>query len=89
VVLFDLGVLVVDVHARGDPGGDHPGAEPARGDPWAGASQPAVEDEADLVGAPGVEVVAMTWSTNTRPDTGRSSTWVRQNSTCRIEMSYR
>jgi hypothetical protein len=31
VVLLDLRVLVVDVQARGDIGGDDPGAEPARG----------------------------------------------------------
>ena len=31
VVLLDFRVLIVDVQARGDPVGDDPGAEPARG----------------------------------------------------------
>ena len=58
VVLLDRGVLVVHVQAWGDPAGDHPGAEPARGGAGAGPLQPPREDEADLVGAPSVKIVA-------------------------------
>ena len=58
VVLLDRGVLVVHVQARGDAAGDHPGAEPARGGAGPGAHQPPGEDQADLVRAPGIEVVA-------------------------------
>jgi len=50
-------VLVVDVQARGDPHGDHPGAESAGGGARAGAHEPAVEDQADLVGASNIEVI--------------------------------
>src|SRR3982750_1510987 len=57
VVLLDLGVLVVDVQARGDPVDDHPDAERARRRAVASVDYPPVEDEADLVGAAGVEVV--------------------------------
>ena len=31
----------------------------------------------------------MTWSKKIRPETGLSSTWVRENSACSTEMSYR
>jgi hypothetical protein len=58
VVLLDRGVLVVDVQARGDALGDHPGAEPTRGRSRSAPHQFAVEDQADLVGPAGVEVVA-------------------------------
>ena len=58
VVLLDRGVLVVHVQARGDAAGDYPGAEAAGGGAGAGALQPPVEDQADLAGAAGVEVVA-------------------------------
>jgi hypothetical protein len=58
VILLDLGVFVVDVQARGDPVGDDSGTERAGGGLLAAAVDPPVEDEADLVGAPGVEVVA-------------------------------
>ena len=57
VVLLDGGVLVVDVQARGDPGGDNPGPEPSRCRVGSAPPQLAVEDEADLVGAADVEVV--------------------------------
>ena len=57
VVLLDRGVLVVHVQARGDPAGDHPGAEPAGGGAGAAAHQPPAEDQADLAGAPGAEIV--------------------------------
>ena len=46
VVLLDLGVLVVDVQARGDALGDDPGAEPSRGGVRALADDAAAEDEA-------------------------------------------
>lgn len=57
VVLLDRGVLVVGVHAGGDPGGDHPGPEPSRGAAFAAAVDPPAEDQADLRSAQ-VEVVA-------------------------------
>jgi hypothetical protein len=47
VVLLDLGVLVVDVQARGDPFGDYPGAEPSRGGVFATAADLPVEDQPD------------------------------------------
>ena len=31
----------------------------------------------------------MTWPEKIRPDSGRSRTWVRENSACSTEMSYR
>ena len=40
------------------PVGDHPGAEPSRRGARAAAHQAAVEDQADLIGAADVEVVA-------------------------------
>jgi hypothetical protein len=58
VVLLDLGVFVVEVQARGDPAGQHAGAEPAGGLVAAAGDDPAVEDHADVVGASDVEVVA-------------------------------
>jgi hypothetical protein len=57
MVLLDLGVPVVDVQTRGDPRGDHPGAEPSRGGLLALADDPPVEDQTDLVGAADVEAV--------------------------------
>src|SRR6266704_102710 len=48
--LLDLRVLVAGVQARGDPVGDDPGAEPARGGARALADDAAAEDQADLVG---------------------------------------
>ena len=58
VVLLDLGVLVVDVDRRGDIGGEHAGAPPRRGGAPAAQADPAVEDQAGLVGPAQVEVVA-------------------------------
>src|SRR3974390_2848784 len=57
VVLLYFRVLVIDVQARGDPVGDDPGAEPARGGPRALADDPPVEDQADLVRAADGQVV--------------------------------
>ena len=58
VVLLDGGVLVVDVQARDDPGGDNPGPEPSRCRAGSAPPQLAVEDEADPVGAADIEIVA-------------------------------
>ena len=58
MVLLDLGVLVVDVQAGRDALGDDAGAEAARGAQTAAVDQAPVEDQADLVGTTGVEVVA-------------------------------
>ena len=58
MVLLDPGVLVVDVQARGDPFGDHPGAEPV---PVSGVARDASAGgrrSGNLVGAADVEVVA-------------------------------
>src|SRR6266704_4057946 len=57
VVLLDLRVLVAGVQARGDPVGDDPGAEPARGGARALADDAAAEDQADLVGPANGQVV--------------------------------
>jgi hypothetical protein len=46
-----------------------------------------VEDQADLVGAADVEVVVQRLLEEDRPDTGRSSIWVSENSACRIDSS--
>jgi hypothetical protein len=56
--LLDRGVFVVHVQARGDAFGDHPGAEPAGCLTGPGFHQSAIEDQADLVRATDVEVVA-------------------------------
>jgi hypothetical protein len=87
VVLLDRGVFVVDVETRGDALGDDPGAKPARGRPRPPGLESAIEDQPDPVRAPGVEVVADDVFENTRPDTGLSSTWVKESSACRIETS--
>jgi len=58
VVLLDLGVLVVDVQARGHALGDDPGAEPSRRGALALADDPAVEDQRYPVRAAEVQVVA-------------------------------
>ena len=87
MVLLDAGVLVVRVQARGDPTGDDPGAEPAGGGTSFPGLDTAAEDQADLVRAAAPRLSRMTCSKNTRPDTGLSSIWVRENSACRIEMS--
>src|SRR5260370_1237276 len=57
VVLLDLGVLVVDVQAGGDPVGDHAGGEGAGGAVFAAAVDGSAEDQADAVGSAQVEVV--------------------------------
>jgi hypothetical protein len=57
VILLDLGVLVVDVQARGHALGENAGAERAGGGSRSAAFQPPVEDQRDLIGAAGVEVV--------------------------------
>jgi hypothetical protein len=46
-----------------------------------------VEDQPDLVGAANVEVVVQDLLKKIRPDTGRSSIWVSENSACRIDGS--
>ena len=58
VILLDGGVFVVDIEARGDAFGNHPGAEPARRSMTALGNDAPVEDQADAVRAPSVEVVA-------------------------------
>ena len=58
VILLDRGVLVISVQARGDAVGDNPGAEHSWCSVWAFADQPASEDQADLIGATNIEVVA-------------------------------
>ena len=58
MVLLDGGVLVVHVQAGCDPGGDDPGAEPARGVLLAPVVDASGEDQPDVVGAADVEVVA-------------------------------
>ena len=87
VVLLDLRVLVVHVQARGDPFGEHPGAEPSRGGPLAPGADLRSKMSPTLSGRPRSRLSRITSSKNTRPVTGRSSTWVRENSACRIEMS--
>ena len=56
-VLLDVGVLVLDVQAGGDPGGDDAGPIAVRG--WRGAAgDPLGEQQADAIGATEVEVLA-------------------------------
>jgi len=83
VVLLDPTVLIVDVDRRCDAFGDDPGAKPARG----ASVGPLVEDQGTWSGRPRSRFSRMMSSKNTRPVSGRSSTWVRENSACRIEMS--
>ncbi len=87
VVLLQLGASVVDVQRRGDALGDDPGAEPSWGAEASAPEDASVEDEADLVGTTDVEVLADDVFEEHPPDTGRSSTWVRENSACRTETS--
>ena len=47
------------------------------------------EDETDLIGAADVEVVADDLLEKIRPEVGVSSIWVRENSACRIDRSWR
>src|SRR5512135_2109032 len=89
VVLLDLGVLVLHVQAWGDPVGDDPGGERARGAVLAAPQDDAVEDQGDPVGSARSRLSRITWSKKIRPDRGRSSIWVRENSACKIEVSYR
>jgi hypothetical protein len=76
VILLDACVFVVDVQRGGDILSDDAGVEPAR----RAVCHSAIEDQLDLV-----------WpskcSKNRRPWTGRSSTWVRENSACKMEIS--
>ena len=67
MVLLDAGVLVVHVQARGDPVGDHPGAEPARGRAVTAAHEAPVEDQADLVSATGSSTAAKALSNGVNP----------------------
>ena len=105
VVLLDLRMLVVDVQGRHDTVGDDAGAEPAGYGPRPFADDPPGKDEPDLVRAADIQVVAddlleedppgcstlkWIWLTQPiRPVTGASSTWVRENSACSTETSYR
>jgi hypothetical protein len=82
-VLLNAGVLVVDVDGGDDPFGDDPGAEAPgvrrftrrskMSDTWSGR--------------PASRLSRITSSKNTRPAKGRSSTWVRENSAWRMEIS--
>ena len=83
MVLLDLCVLVVDVERRHHAVGDDAGAETARGAP----ADLAVEDQADLSGRPISRLSRITSSKKMRPVTGRSSTWVSENSAWRMERS--
>ena len=56
-VLFDVAVLVVDVQAGVDPGGDHPGPV-AIGRGWSAPRQSSIEEHADAIRTAEVEVVA-------------------------------
>src|SRR5712672_4630318 len=83
VILLDPRVLVIDVQGRGDVLGDDAGAELSR----CPAGDGAVEDQPHLLGRPRSRFSRITCSKNRRPCTGRSSTWVKENSACKIEMS--
>ncbi len=74
MILLDPCVLVIDMEGGCDALGEDAGAEPSRGAPV----DAALKDELDLIRTAEIEV----W-----PCTGRSSTWVKENSAWRIEMS--
>src|SRR6478609_2286938 len=80
VVLLGSGVLVIDVQARGDPVGDHPSPEPARCAIRAGGIRRRPKTRVTRSGRPMSRFSRMTCSKKTRPDTGLSSIWVRENS---------
>jgi hypothetical protein len=63
--------------------GEDAGSKPSR----CGTGNFAVEDELDLFGAAEVEIFADHLLEEQAARTGRSSTWVSENSACRIEIS--
>jgi hypothetical protein len=87
VVLLDRGVLVVHVQARGDPLVMTRGAEPSRSQAPFVVLDAAVEDQGDLVGPPGIEVVPDDLLEEHSRGHGLAGIWVRENSACTMEMS--
>src|SRR5215831_5946232 len=83
VVLLDARVLVIDVQGWGDILCDHPGAKAGLGM----ARDPAIEESSICSGRPRSRFSRITCSKNRRPCSGRSRTWVVENSACRIEIS--
>ena len=65
----------------------HAGAPPRRGRVLAAQADAAVEDQTDLVGAAEIEVVADQLLEEHAARVGAVSTWVSENSACRIESS--
>ena len=83
MILLDPGVLVVDVQRRNDAVGQDARAKPARR-PLGDA---ALEDQLHLIGPAEVEVLADDFLEEDAARCGRSSTWVSENSACRIDTS--
>ena len=83
VILLDAGVLVIDVQRGNHPVGDHARAEPAG---RARVLTRRSKINCTWLGRPMSRFSRITSSKKTRPVTGRSSTWVSENSACRIEI---
>lgn len=80
-VLLDLGGFVADVQRRDNPLGNDVGVK----GPGRAFKDPPIEDRADLLGPSRIEVFADRRLEQGGPDSGRSNTWVREDSACRIE----
>ena len=87
VVLLDACRLVLDMQRGSDSLREHPGAEPGRCGMAAASDQPTIEDERHPVGSANVDVLSHHLFEERPARQGRSSIWVRENSTCSIEMS--
>jgi len=81
VILLDAALLVVDVQRRHDAVGDDPGAPASR------VRRVTLRSNIRLtwLGRPMSRLSRITCSKKTRPVSGWSRTWVRENSACRME----
>src|SRR5215831_3136423 len=85
VVLLDARTLIVNVHGWNDAIGDDAGPKTT----GSAFGHSAVEDQLYLFGSADVQVFADHILEEDPALTGRSNTWVRESSICRMEIWYR